>query len=256
MQIINYKLSIIATRWTVGRFFKKALHKIQKYFFSILRNNAYFIHFMHKMYISIYFYVIFVVQINTTLYMVSDKVSKKSPVVKERMTVPVQVHPTVREFIIDTYGSDVIIPDSQSQFWTTVKYYLKLPPVDYRTPETKDNIIHIALLDSLGAKSVNKQAGKLLHVDTLFRWYLSEDGQKEIAKHLRRELKHTFHCFVQGAVACNPKLEQRQAMEEFCKLYNLTLNELSEDMLKKSWDRSPHKTMVIKRKFKFCPLFF
>lgn len=188
--------------------------------------------------------------------MVLNNSCKKSQVVNERMTVPVQVHPTVREFIINTHGSDVITPDNKSQFWTTVKYYLTLPPADYKQPQTKDNIIYIELLDCLGAKSVNKQAGKLLHVDTLFRWYLSEDGQKEIAKHLRKELKHTFHCFVQGAVACNPKLEQRQAMEEFCKIYNLTLNELSEDMLKKSWDRSPHKLMVIKRKFKFCPLFF
>lgn len=249
-------MSIIAARWTVGRFLKKALHKIQKYFFSILRNNAYFIHFMHKMYISLYFYVIFVVQINTTLYMALNNTCKKTQVVKERMTTPIQVHPIIREFIIDTNGSDIIVPDKSSLFWKTVKYNLELPPADYQEPQTKDNIVYIALLDSTGTRSISKKNESTIHINSLFRWHLSQKSQEEIASYLRKQFKHTFHCFIQGAVASNPRLEQRQAMEEFCKVYHLTMNELSEDMLKKSWDRSPHKLMVIKRKFCSCPLFF
>lgn len=186
----------------------------------------------------------------------AEKVAKKSPIVKEWMTVPVQVHPIIREFIIDTNGSDIIVPEKRSLLWKTVKFNLELPPPGYHEPQTKDNIIYIALLNCTGTKSISNNKDKTIYIDGLFRWYLGHKGQVEIASHFRKQFKHTFHCFVQGAVACNPRLEQRQAMEEFCKLYHLTLNELSEDMLKKSWDRSDHKLMVIKRKFISCPLFF
>jgi len=177
-------------------------------------------------------------------------------VFKERMTVPVQVHPIIREFIIDTNGSDIIVPDKTSLLWKTVKYNLELPPDNYQEPLTKDNIIYIALLDASGTKSFLKKTDKVITIHTLFRWYLSHEAQEEIAGHLRKQFKNTFHCFMQGALANNPKLEQRQGMESFCRMYHLTMNELSEDMLKKSWDRSSHKLMVVKRKFCCCPLIF
>lgn len=183
---------------------------------------------------------------------------KKDPktLVIERMLIPVHVHPTIREFIIDTYGSDVVIPDKDSLFWKTIKYNLDLPPVGYKEPVTKDNIIYIGLLDSSGTKSVVRKKDKVIYINSMFRWYLSPDAQDEIAFFFRKQFKHTYHCFMQGAIAANPKVEQRKAMEEFCNIYNLTLNEISEDMLKKSWDRSEHKKMVMDKKNKLCPIFF
>ena len=188
--------------------------------------------------------------------MVLNNSCKKSQVVKERMTTPIQVHPIIREFIIDTNGSDIIVPEKRSLFWKNIKYNLQAPPIDYQEPRTKDNIIYIALLESQGTKSLCKNSDKAIQINNLSRWYLSPEAQEEIASDLRKKFKHTFHCFMQGAIANNPKIEQRQAMEMFCNLYHLTMNELSEDMLKKSWDRSDHKLMVIKRRFCSCPLFF
>lgn len=211
------------------------------------------IHFVTKMYIVVYILYVYLWRITTILYTNLEKAAKK---VKEYMTVPVQVHPMIREFIIDTTGSDMIVPEKTSHLWDIVKHNLELPPENYHAPETKDNLIYIALLDTSHLRTVVKNSDKTIVINTLFRWYLSADAQGTIAKHFRQQFKHTFHCFMQGAIANNPKLEQRQAMENFCKLYNLTLNELSEDMLKKSWDRSDHKQMVVKRKFTCCPLFF
>jgi len=162
----------------------------------------------------------------------------------------------IREFIIDTHGSDLIVPERRSQLWEIVKYYLELPPPNYHFPETKDNLIYVALLDGHTYKTINKGSDTPIHLNPLFRWYLSEEACVKIAKHFRAQFKHTFHCYMQGAMANNPDMEQRQMMENFCRMYNLTLNELSEDMLKKSWDRSEHKKMVVKRKFTSCPLFF
>ena len=39
----------------------------------------------------------------------------------ERMTVSVAVHPTIREFILDTNGSDTLIPDKSDLLWKLVK---------------------------------------------------------------------------------------------------------------------------------------
>jgi hypothetical protein len=188
--------------------------------------------------------------------MIIENGCKKTSVTKERMLTPVQVHPIIREFIIDTNGSDVIVPEKNSLFWKTIKYNLEIPPEDYREPQTKDNIIYIALIDSTGTKSVSKKTDNTIYINHLFRWYLSHEAQEEIASYLRKQFKHTFHCYIQGAVSNNPNIEQRHAIENFCKMYHLTMNELSEDMLKKSWYRSDHKQMVEKRKFICCPLFF
>jgi hypothetical protein len=183
---------------------------------------------------------------------------KKKPknIVVERMLIPVQVHPTIREFIIDTHGSDVVVPDKYSLFWKTIKYNLETPPANYHEPLTRDNIIYVGLLDSSGTASLVRKRDKITYINSLFRWYLSPEAQEEIAFFFRKQFKHTFHCFMQGAVAANPKVEQRKAMEDFCRIYNLTLNEISEDMLKKSWDRSEHKKSVISTKKNHCPLFF
>ena len=170
------------------------------------------------------------------------------------MRIPVRVQPVLREYLIDSTGSDTITPSKGDLIWDIVKSSLEPPPADYVEPVDIDNHIYIELLDC--HSSLTFVGDRFVHINTLFRWYLAPKAQARICRIPSKNFKSVMHSFIQGAVASNPRLEQRQAMEEFCKVYHLTMNELSEDMLKKSWDRSPHKLMVIKRKFCSCPLFF
>ena len=68
------------------------------------------------------------------------------------------------------------------------------------------------------------------------------------------------HCTI---ISVSPDLEQKQVIFEFCKLYNITMNSISEDMLRKSWQRSPQKYIIQDRldgnKLKsklVCPIIF
>lgn len=193
------------------------------------------------------------------------------------MKVDIKVHPSVREFILCTNGSPTIVPQKDDWLWLILKQHLTtvagtvLPvPRD----EYDKQYISISLLDTSGTKVqvVNRSRVKRKHkgfdryniyMDSLFRCELNERGRNIIAWHLRTQFKECFHNFVQGALAVSPDLEQKQVIFEFCKLYNITMNSISEDMLRKSWQRSPQKYIIQDRldgnKLKsklVCPIIF
>jgi len=184
------------------------------------------------------------------------------------MTVDVKVHPTVREFILDTNGSALLVPDKYDWLWLKLKQHLDVPPKDY-IPPTQEEIdreyIQISLLDAssnqICVHHKNRSNRKvkddsMVHINPLFRWYLSTSDQLAISQHLRSQFKECFHNFVQGAVVTNPHLQQKEAIMKFCEFYNLTLNEISEDLLIKSWQRSPQKEKIRYKKLLFCPVLF
>ena len=178
-----------------------------------------------------------------------------------------KVHPTIREFIISTNGSELIIPKKDDWLWFILKQNLDVPPDDYvfYTPD-KDSYISISLLDTTGTKvQVRNRSKRLLgrkdrdpstiYLNHMFRWYLSIKAQNTIASHFRKAFKECFHNFVQGALVNNPDLEQKEAIMSFCDFYRIEFNEISEDMLIKSWQRSPQKERL-KSAIKYCPLIF
>lgn len=182
-------------------------------------------------------------------------------------TVPVKVHPTVREFIISTNGSDLITPQKDDWLWFILKQHLDVPPNDFVFTEIeKGAYINVSLLNAHGMKvqvrNKSKRLAKVkgadpynIFLDTMFRWYISDEAQNQIAKHLRNAFKECFHNFVQGALANNSSLEQKEAILKFCDFYKIEFNDISEDMLIKSWQRSPQKERL-KNLFFHCPLIF
>ena len=162
----------------------------------------------------------------------------------ERMTVSVAVHPTIREFILDTNGSDTLVPDKSDLLWKLVKANL----TTYQ-PDKNDDIkpcIQIELLQTGFHKSYNN--GSMLYISTMYHCYLTEKGQNEIAKELRSRFKNTFHTFVMGALVGNPDLKQKEAFILFINKFNLSENCITYEMLKKSWDRSLQKEIMKTKK--------
>lgn len=175
--------------------------------------------------------------------------------------VDVKIHPTVREFIMCTNGSDMIIPNKGDWLWLLLKQHLTVVSNDYNpiSVDERSNYIRIKLLDSSGSKVYNDTMNKTgkqkqgLYLKTLFRNTLTEKGQSIIALHLRKQFKSVFHNYMCGAVSGG--MPHKDAIEKFCELYKLELNEISYDMLKKSWQRSSQKS-ILKQFMSFCPIIF
>lgn len=174
----------------------------------------------------------------------------------ERMKVAVRVQPILREFLIDSTGSDIITPKKGDLVWAILKQNLETAPDSYHEPIDGDNHIYIELLDCHSTAVYSLQNSVFTHINTLFRWHLSEKGQNKIRSILSKNFKSTMHAFIQGAIAVNPDLQQREAMEEFCNTYNLTMQNITPDMIKKSWDRSDHKKKIYNSHIRINTLFF
>lgn len=162
----------------------------------------------------------------------------------ERMRIPVKVNPIIKEFLIDTVGSNVITPRKNDLIWAVLKQNLETVPAEGITEPDEASCIYVELLDCHDSKTWCIQKNTEIHVNSLFRWYLSEKGQNRINKILRSNFKSQLHSFVMGAVACNPELQQKEAMEQFCEIHNLSMQKITPDMIKKSWDRSEHKAKL------------
>ena len=120
-----------------------------------------------------------------------------------RMEVFCKIHPAVKEFIRCTNGSDLIIPHKDDWLWLLLKQNLCLIPEDYKPvspEEIESNYIRISLLDASGTKvQVRKKSPvhlkkrefdpSCIYMNTLFRSYLDEKGQRIIANHLRTQFK-------------------------------------------------------------------
>ena len=176
----------------------------------------------------------------------------------ERFKVPVRVNPIIREFLIDTTGSDTIVPKPKDLIWAIIKQNLETLPDDYIEPIDTDNYIYVELLDCGGGGHACycNQRNQIIYINTLFRWHLSNKGQNKINSILRANFKNSFHSFMMGAVRCNPLLQQKEAMEEFCNMYNLSIQKLTPDMIKKNWDRSEHKKKIFDSSIKVRSIFF
>ena len=195
------------------------------------------------------------------------------------MTVDVKVGPIIREFVLSTNGgSDLLRLQKDDMLWLVVKQHLVTVPKDYKPlPDSvAPDYIRIELLNARGsnsrvlqaeaekpilpnAKGSNSRtpqakAEKSILLNTLFRSYLSEKGQRVVADRLKQNFKECFLNFVQGAVHTNPHIQTKEAIKEFCELHRVPFNNISYDMLVKSWQRSKQRKNIFR--LTACPLIF
>lgn len=163
------------------------------------------------------------------------------------MKIPLQIklHPVVREFIVSTTGSDVIEPIPNSNFYHRVKTILQLTPKDYKKyPLKRAGTITILVYKfSLGEE--NRIYGE-------HRNHLDDRRQYFLSKEMYDGFKSIFHNYVLAYMRGGGK-QQKQAIEDFCTVYNLSLDIINYEMLKKSWDRSEQKKLL-KNYPLACPL--
>jgi hypothetical protein len=158
-----------------------------------------------------------------------------------KIVVQISVDPILKEFIQAWYGSDLIKSSKNCTLSRKIKYHLSRPPEDF-TNKTSECFINVELVDSFFIKTNNKTN----RIRTIYRNYLSEDAQSAICCDLTDWFKNIFRNFVAGFVmANNLKIgSQKKAILMFCDIYNLTLDNINYEMLKKDWDRSSQKCTI------------
>ena len=154
-------------------------------------------------------------------------------------TVTVRVSPALKEYLCAVNGgSDVIIPSRESRLWGLVKTHLELVPAGFLpTPACgRKDAIRIAIYTS-HRRCYNYPSRKVIVTDTLWRDYLTDEGQSVVARYLMHYFKHTFRSYMTGALANNAGSTIRDVILGFCELHKISMDMVTYEMLRKDWFR-------------------
>lgn len=152
-----------------------------------------------------------------------------------RIPVQVKVSPIVREWMVCYYGSHIIKPHYESAYGRFIKLLLELPPSDYvfkKLPEQEC----LTFLMPCGKVDDNRNYN-------LYRNYLPPKHHQLLNRQIYQDFKQLFHYYMVGYLRGGYR-NQKAAIEDFCKCFNLPMEHITYDMLKKSWDRSREKNYL------------
>ncbi|MGM0530935.1 MAG: hypothetical protein ACQER7_06245 [Bacteroidota bacterium] len=157
------------------------------------------------------------------------------------MKVPlsIKVHKVLYEYYVNIHGSERIEVKPGDNFSPRVKWMLQL----YSESSKKYPLKHSKELILLLPNEFRLTGRNGKRVYTEHRGYLDEAWQYYLSKDLYKQFKGIFHASVLSfCIAKDFSLGcQKEAIYNFIDLYNLTLDDINFEMLKKSWDRSEEK---------------
>lgn len=162
-----------------------------------------------------------------------------------KIPIYIRVDPIVKEFIVATRGTDVIDVNKNDALFEQVKYILQLQPknVSYKNMPNGDNVITLFL-------PTFRAGGKL--IKTWYRNHLDDQKQFLISREIKKLFKSIFHNYVLAYCRSNinkgVKENQKEAVEDFCLVYNLNWNNIKYESLIRSWNRSKEKQTYIRLK--------
>lgn len=136
-------------------------------------------------------------------------------------TVDIKVGAFMRAWVMNTYGTDCIKLDRDSNLWLIIKQHLDVVPKEYRPIEDKSEYISFVLLthgqNTLAyAEPDPKHPGRQqIYVNTLYRCIISPKGENIIRRFLDKQFKNAFHNYMRGAMNNNPEISITDAITEF-----------------------------------------
>lgn len=151
-----------------------------------------------------------------------------------KIQVQIYVHPSVREFFIGRYGSEVIEIKKNDAIFDRIKYVLSLKTKDMQLKRPSEKAAITLLLPKYEFKICQEK-----RVNTNTHSFISERHQSILKCEFQKLFKEIFHNYVLGY--CRNGAQQKQGIYDFCATYNISMNHANFDMLKKSWDRSDQK---------------
>lgn len=171
--------------------------------------------------------------------------TKKRKDINDQILVYIKVHPVLRDFIICSTGSDLIVPDDKSPLWVAVKTHLREIPNDYK-PHAIGPVagsIRIALPPVKNGEALyNAAAGATIMYNYLYRNYLDKKGQVVVADLLMKSFKDKYRSFMAGYLASHPNMREisqiKDGINEFCRIFCINMDDkITYEMLRKDWYR-------------------
>lgn len=166
-------------------------------------------------------------------------------IMEDKATVNIRVGKVLREYIVATRGTDLLVPAKGSMLWGLMKQHL----TTYRHGDKgipdglQDEYIRIALRNTHSAFCYNIPSRKKMHINTLYRTHLTPAGHTAIRNFLNMEFKKTYRSYMHGCLANNPDMKIVEAIEEFCTDHGITPDKvITIEMLRKDWYRHCRKS--------------
>ncbi len=154
----------------------------------------------------------------------------------------INVHPVVYEFFYSRYHTDAIEITPSDSFSIRIKTILQLQPKKYiKFPFEKGKTLTLLLPKQF-------RLGENKKIDTIYRNYLDDRRQYLISRELQKLFKEIFSKYILAFCRGNKmkRGSQKNAINDFCEVYNIKLDAINFEMLKKTWDRSYEKQYLYK----------
>jgi hypothetical protein len=155
-------------------------------------------------------------------------------------TVDVKVGSAIRQWVIYTYGSDTIRLSKGQNLWAIVKQNLELLPQDYKILSDRSEYISIVLLATRGNREpiFNYPSDRMLHLNELYRCYISPAGQNAIKRYLENQFRHSFTVYMIGRQSeSGGKIKIQAAISDFLQDFGLDVTAKRLSTLSKYWYR-------------------
>ena len=165
--------------------------------------------------------------------------------IDDQILVYIKVHPVLRDFIISSMGSDLIVPDDKGPLWVAVKSHLREIPNDYKPHAIGpvEGKVRIALPPVKNGEALyNASAGATIMYNYLYRNYLDKKGQTVVADLLMKSFKDKYRSFMAGYLASHPNQKElsqiKDGINEFCRIFRINMDDkITYEMLRKDWYR-------------------
>lgn len=152
--------------------------------------------------------------------------------------VDIKVGSFIRQWVEAVNGSDQISIDKYSNIWAIIKQNLDLLPQDFKLQEDRSEYIRIELLDAHNSKSYNRTEERELHMNYLYRCYVSEAGQAAIKRYLENQFRASFRAYMVGRTSDGQQCIITRSIGSFLSDYNLPRDDKTiVSRLSKDWYR-------------------
>lgn len=157
---------------------------------------------------------------------------------EEIIEVDVKVGTLLKEFVVSANGSDLLMPQKDDVLWCICKQNLQTAPPVPVIIKDRTEYIRIALVQTESSSSTyNIYRQKNTRINTLFRNYFNEDGQARICTHLMKIYHSTFIVYMESHLQANPDIQIKQAIANFLTAYNIIMDYITYEALRKYWYR-------------------
>lgn len=168
------------------------------------------------------------------------------------MILDVNVGTFLRQWVMASEGSDTVSLGRKSNLWGIVKSHMVVAAAtDMSQIVNADECIHFRLMDCHSQKTWSAEADVQMHMNTMFRCYLDQQGHNLVKRFLEQQLRVTFLAYMVGNMNTGDR-NIAGTVTDFLVDYSLPISQRQISSLTKAWYR--YRLQMNKRYH--IPIFF